>query len=268
MIEVGDMSGQLDQTYKRLATHYDRTLSARRDFLAQLSWPMLQFGSALGVVGLLIWIMGMLPVNQGADGPQADLLGLGLFGTSGLIKYFGFLAFVGIAGLLLFEMVRRRADWTRSLQRSAILIPVIGGALKTLALARFTWALQLVLDTPMDLRTALPLALSSTGNDYYARFGPDVARRIEQGQTIHAALAATDVFPIELLDHIAVGEESGRLAETMTHQSKEYQERAGMALSILAQIAGYGIWLMVAIFIIVLIFRLFSFYLGVLNSVM
>ena len=103
-------------------------------------------------------------------------------------------------------------------------------------------------------------------NDFFARFGPEVAQRIEQGQDIHLALSSTGVFPIELLDNIAVGEESGRLAETMQHQAAEYQERAGSAISILAQIAGYIIWLLIVSLIVLLIFRLFSFYTGVLQD--
>ncbi len=268
MVEVGEKSGQLDGTYKRLASHYDRTMKARREFLGQLSWPMLQLASSLLVIGLLIWIMGMMPINRGAAGAQGDILGFGLMGTSGLIVYVNFLVVLGIAGLLVIEAARRGIGWTRSLQRMVIQLPVVGGALKTLALSRFTWALQLVLDTPMDLRRALPLALEAAGNDYYARHGDAVANRIELGETIHTSLAVTGAFPTELLDTIAVGEQSGRLVETMGHLSAEYQQRATSAISLLAQVAGYAVWLLISACIIGLIFRIFSFYTDTLNSVL
>jgi len=260
MIEVGETGGRLGRTYKRLAEHYDKTLAARRAFLGRLAWPMLQLGGALFVIGLLIWVMGLSAINRSTTNPQVDILGLGLIGTPGLIKYLNFLVFLAILLLLLLEATRRGALWTRTFQRMALAVPVLGGALKTLALARLTWALQLVLDTPMDLRRALPLALDASGNDYFARHGPQVAHSIEQGLDIHSALAATGAFPIDLLDHLAVGEESGQLVETMERQSAEYQQKAGLAISILAQLAGYVVWLVVAVFIIVLIFRIFSFY--------
>jgi len=268
MVEVGEIGGRLDQTYSRLATHYDRTLKVRRDFLGHLAWPLLQLLMALGVVGLLIWIMGMLPANTGPKGMQADILGLGLIGSRGLVIYVNILIVVGLVLLLLFEVFRRGIGWTRSLQRLVLRIPVIGGAMKTLALSRFTWALQLVLDTPMDLRRALPLALEATGNDYYACKGPGVALQIEQGQSLHTALTAAGVLPVDLLDSIHVGEESGRLVETMERQSSEYQERAGLAISILAQSAGYLVWTLVAGMIILMIFRIFSFYVGTINSLL
>ncbi len=268
MIEVGETGGRLGRTYRRLAEHYDKTLAARRAFLGRLAWPMLQLALALAVVGLLIWVMGLSMINKSAANPQVDMLGFGLIGTPGLIKYVNILILIAIGAMLVFEAVRRGALWTRTLQRQALAIPVIGGALKTLALARFTWALQLVLDTPMDLRRALPLALDASGNDYFARHGPQVAQRIERGSDIHTALSATGAFPVDLLDHIAVGEESGQLVEAMERQSAEYQEKAGLAISILAQLAGYVVWLVVAAFIITMIFRLFSFYTDQINNLL
>ena len=268
MVEVGETGGRLGRTYRRLAEHYDKTLTARRAFLGRLGWPLFQLTMALLIIGLLIWVMGLSIINKSATDPQIDMLGFGLIGTPGLIKYLNGLVLIAIVGLLLFEAVRRGALWTRPLQRGVLAIPVLGGALKTLALARFTWALQLVLDTPMDLRRALPLALDASGNDYFARHGRLVAQRIEQGLDIHSALAATGAFPVELLDHIAVGEESGQLVETMERQSAEYQEKAGVAISVLAQMAGYVVWLIVAGFIITMVFRLFSFYTQQLNSLL
>jgi len=264
MVEVGDVSGQLDVTYKRLAQHYDRTLAAKKAFMGQLAWPMFQFGIAVLVVGLLIWIMGMLPTAPG--GEPTDILGLGLIGNSGLFKYVNGLIVVGIVVFLLIEALRRGAAWIQPLQHAVVQIPVVGQAFQTLALARFTWAFQLVLGTSMDLRKALPLVLDATGNHYYSRFGPEVAMRIEQGQDISSALAMTGVFPQELLENIAVGEESGKLAEQMSRLSREYQERAGTAIGILAQVAGYLVWMLVAGMIILLIFRIFSMYVGAIND--
>lgn len=259
LVDIGETSGQQGRTYRRLATHYDHALAARRAFFARLGWPLMQLAIALFVIGLLIWIMGILP-NSGPQGTGVDLLGFGLVGTRGLIIYINVLILVTIAILLLIEAVRRGAGWTSSLQRLVVQIPMIGGALKTLALARFTWALHLVLDTPLDLRRALPLALHASGNSHYSQFASSVAGRVQRGEDIHSALAATGVFPAELLDSIAVGEQSGRLVETMERESKVYQERAQTAISILAQFAGYVIWLLVSVFIIVMIFRLFSAY--------
>jgi type II secretory pathway component PulF len=266
MVEVGEVSGRLGEIYKRLARHYDRVLASRRAFLSRITWPLMQLGIALFVIGLLIWILGMLPVNQTAAGVQVDTLGWGLIGNRGLVIYVNALMLVGICVFLFAMALQRGSAWTRSVQRIITTLPVVGGAFKTLALARFTWALQLVLDTPMDIRKALMLALNATGNDYFARHAHAVAHNIQAGRTVTQALAMTGVFPNDLLDSIAVGEESGRLVETMEREAKEYEERSGTAIAILAQAAGYAIWLLVAAFIIMMIFRMFASYVGMLQG--
>lgn len=266
MAEVGEVSGRLGEIYQRLARHYDRMLASRRAFLSRIAWPLMQLGIALFVIGLLIWILGILPVNQTAAGAQVDTLGWGLIGTPGLIKYVNVLMLLAISLFVLIQAMQRGAAWTRAMQRTMTTLPVVGAAFKTLAIARFTWALQLVLDTPLDVRKALALALDATGNDYFARHGKAVARSIEQGHTITQSLTATGLFPADLLNSIAVGEESGRLVETVEREAVEYEQRSGTAIAILAQAAGYVIWLLVAVFIITMIFRLFSSYVGMLEG--
>ena len=260
MAAVGETSGQHGRTYKRLAAYYQRQLAARRSFLAKIAWPLLELTMAVFVIGLFIWIMGMLPSSQGADGEPTDLLGWGLVGTRGLILYILGLLLMGIGLLLVVEAVRRQIGWAGRLQEWVLQLPIIGAALKTLALARFTWAMHLVLDTPMDLRRAIPLALETTGNRYYTRHAKAIVSQIEQGRNIPSSLAATGCFPSDLLDAVATGEQSGQLVEQMGRLSDDYQERATLAINLLAQAAGYGTWLLVAVLIIVMIFQLFGQY--------
>jgi type IV pilus assembly protein PilC len=265
IVALGDATGTLDRVYRRLAEHYEHMLAARRTMTSALAWPMIQLGIAAAVIGIVIWISSALGLKN-IDGKPLDMFGLGLTGTVGLMIYVLILTFFAIAVLLLVEANRRGWLWTRSLQRGVLRLPAIGGALQTLALARFTWALQLILDTSMDLRKALPLALDSTGNDFYKRLGPRVAQNIGRGMTLHVALAETGGFPRDLLDAIAVGEQSGMLQETMERQAKEYQERSASAISILAQFFGYIVWALVAALIVVLIFRVFGSYIGTIQK--
>jgi hypothetical protein len=48
----------------------------------------------------------------------------------------------------------------------------------------------------------------------------------------------------------------------MRRQAAQYDEEAGRRLTILADVAGKSIWALVAVFIIIAIFRIYSFYLG------
>jgi type IV pilus assembly protein PilC len=260
MVALGDATGTLDRVYRRLAEHYEHMLATRRAIYSALSWPAIQLTSALAVIGGVIWISGALGLRN-IDGGPLDMFGFGLVGNQGLAIYAAILLSAGISGVLFWQATRRGAWWTRPIQRVALKLPGVGRALETLALARFTWAMELLLDTSMDLRKALPLALDATGHDRFRQQGPRIARNIERGMTLHGAIAETGAFPRELLDAIAVGEQSGTLQETMDRQANEYRQRAAASISMLGQVFGYVVWAVVAAAIIMLIFRVARAYL-------
>lgn len=258
MVTVGETTGHLADVFRRLAEHYEHQLQLRRALLAGLVWPLTELALAVAVVGLLIWIMGVLG--------GVDILGWGLVGTKGLAVYVTGvgLAAAAVGGLL--YAIRRGALWTRPLQHAALHLPAVGRCLRTFAMARFTWTLQLTLDVGMDLRRALPMAFTSTGNDYYARHAADTVADITAGCAVHETLRHTGALPVELLDAVEVAEESGRLTESLKRLSSQYAEQARTALATLSVVGGYLIWALVAAIIIALIFRLASFYLGTINE--
>jgi type II secretory pathway component PulF len=65
---------------------------------------------------------------------------------------------------------------------------------------------------------------------------------------------------------IGVAEESGQLAEVLRHQGEHYHEEASRRLTVLTAVAGWCVWAMTAVFIIVLIFAFYLSYLRLLGS--
>jgi type IV pilus assembly protein PilC len=263
MVHVGDETGTLGKVFHRLESHYHRQVQAQRIFLGAILWPLIELAFAIGVIGLLIWIMGIIPTRQGRP---IDPLGWGLVGTRGLLIYANFVIAIGlcVAGLIL--AARRGMLWTRPFQRALIHLPGVGAALQKLALARLTWALHLALNVDMGLRRVVPLVLRATGNDYYIRHTNQVAALVAAGEPLHVAFAQTGAFPADFLDALAVAEESGQTVESMDRISKRYEEEAESAVKSLAVIFGFLVALMVMGIIVLLIFRLAGFYIGTLNE--
>jgi len=265
LVRVGEQTGHLPEVFRQLADHYELRLKLRREFLSAITWPLVQLILALAVIGLLILVMGIIGDIRGQT---IDILGFGLVGPKGLAIYLGFLA--GVAALfgLVVSCIRRGMVWTRPVQRLVMRVPKIGRILETLAMGRFAWSLSLTLKAGVEVRRAMKLALSSTRNARYTDRIEAVDGELSLGHSIHDALRAGAVFPVDFLDAVAVGEESGNLVESMAHLSRIYHEQARAALGVLNTLLGVVVWLIVAAFIIAMIFRLFSFYLGVLNDAM
>ena len=171
---------------------------------------------------------------------------------------------MALAGLI--YALGRGLAWTRPIQYLVMRVPQLGKALETLAIARLAWALHLTQNAGMDLRPSLKLALQSTGNARYIDAVPGVDKVIARGDTIEEAFRASGVFPGEFLDAVHVGEQSGRLVESLAVLSRQYHERADAAMRVLTMAAGFAVWMLIAAVIILVIFRIFSYYVGVLNN--
>ena len=264
MTEVGEKTGHLAEIFLRLAEHYEEQIRLRRLFLASITWPMIELAFAILVVGFLIWIMGM--IGQRHD-RQIDPLGFGLVGNEGLAIYVTFLTVVAAALFFLFHCIHRGVVWTDPIQRAVLSVPVLGKALETICLARVAWSLHLTMDAGMPLRQALPLSLRSARNARYTGHIPSIDATITSGSPIHEAFAQTGGYPREFLDTIQVGEQTGNLVESMGHLSRQYHERAAAALETLTKFAGFGVWVIVAALITVVIFQIFiRGYLGLINE--
>jgi type IV pilus assembly protein PilC len=257
LVGVGEQTGHLPEVLKELTAHYDEQMALRRMFMSAISWPMLEFGFALLVVGFLIWFSGFA---------GTDLLGLGLRGDWGLFVYISTLVVLSISGFFLYRAIASGKAWTAPVQRMANSLPIIGGALRDLAVARFAWTLHMTLSVAVEVKRALSLSLASTQNVVFMDREPAILEVVGKGHPISEALAAARLFPTELLNAVQVGEESGRLAETLAVVARQQLEAARRTFSFLTKVAGRGVWVFVVIVMILLIARLFGGYLDTLNQ--
>jgi type IV pilus assembly protein PilC len=150
----------------------------------------------------------------------------------------------------------RGAAWTKPVQSFALHLPMVGKSLRTIALARLAWTLQLTMNSAMEIRQALRLALESSGNDHFASRADQVCNAIAAGKEIHEALRATRAFPEDFLDAVEVAEHSGSLVESLERLSRQYEEQSQAATTVLATVAGFLVWALVATIIVVAIFRI------------
>ena len=264
MVELGEQTGHVDTVLDQLAEHYENQAGMRRTFWGAITWPLVQLGLAVLIVGFLIWIMGVI---HDATGSQAiDILGLGLVGNQGLAIYVVFVAGIGALVWLVVRAVCRGLVWTRPIQRVMLRVPGIGNPLRTIALARLAWSMHVTINAGMDIRRALKLSLRSTQNARYTDHIPAIDAEISAGNSIHEAFSRTGDYPTDFLDTLAVGEQSGDLDESMRHLARQYQQQARAAMAALTILAGWVVWAAVAALIIILIFRIFSFYLGAIGG--
>lgn len=265
LIDVAEQSGRLGETLLELADDYDQLLQARREFRASLMMPLFQLGFALVIIGVVILALGIIRQLTGAT---VDILGFGLIGVRGLIVYLAFLANIALIGGVFVWLFRNRLLGTSSLQYVLLYIPKLGTFLKTLALVRLCRSLYLTLRTGMDVPQAIALSFDAAAFAPISDQKRVVLRELERGGTLTEAFLASRYLGDSIVHHVHVGEEAGAVPEMMNRTAKILMQEVVLLLKQLSVIGFYLVFILVAGIIVFFIFRLASFYLGIIDSVL
>jgi type II secretory pathway component PulF len=225
---------------------------------------MLQLFGGIMVVSLLIYLMGILVPAGG--GEMADVLGFGLRGGSGVLKFWGYVggAFA-IIGAIVWAFFKN-VGGVQNLAPLMYMIPKIGPSIQTITIARFCRTMSLALETGLDPIRSIDLSLDSTGSDYYRTASKDAETAIRSGSTLAGSLQAMSLFPDDFIARVDISEHSGTDAESMDYLAIEYDERAKTAMKWLAGLATILIRGAIIAFFVFVIFRIASAYLGALNG--
>lgn len=264
MTDVAEQTGALPEILRSLADHYDNLVRLRREFLTSITWPAVQFTLAVFVIALLIYVLGWIAQSRG--GQPLDVLGFGLYGAKGALLWLAMVGGVLLSLWTAYQMIARTFAGQRVLHGLLMRIPAIGGCMRSFAIARFSWAFYLTQQTGMPVDDSLRASLQATNNGVFIDRADLVCRLIREGETLSTALHAAKIFPADYLSMVEVAETSGTVPEALHRLSPQFEEDARRSLAVLATLLGWGVWLLVAGFIIFLIFRIALWYVGMIND--
>jgi type II secretory pathway component PulF len=248
MVEVGEATGKLDEVLLRLAEHYEHQVQMKRAFWIGIAWPLLELIVAVGVIGLLILILGLL-------GSDATIFGIPV-GATGATIWFLLCGLVAVSIALTVHALTRGWLGPRPVLL-AMKIPVLGKCLESLALSRLTWSLALSLDSGMDARRAVELSIRAAQNPFYESSLARVAGGIRANKEFHESFRGVGIFPSDFLNSLEAAELAGATTESLLRLAKEYEDRARTAMRILTGAATVLVMLLVAAVLIFAIFWLF-----------
>lgn len=262
MVEAGERTGRLDSVLDRLAAYYQQLSEFRKIFVSSILWPVVQLVVAVIVIGLMIYLPATLvPDNSDAE---RDLLGIGLVGTSGLIKYAIFVAVCFGTLLLLISLGARGyfgflVDWFAR-------IPRLGRTVRIFAESRFIQTLSLAIESGIDAWSAVDLSFQAAGTPQYRSKAEPAKVAILQGREMHSVLQETGLFQKDTIEAVELGEASGRLAETLDKHFRQLKSQVRSSMATITYLASALIWAAIASVLIFIIFRVFSLYLANLSD--
>jgi type II secretory pathway component PulF len=248
VLSVGEVSGSLGEMFLELANYYDWWRLVLRRLLTGLIYP--------GFMLFVLWHVLALLMAFGV----VSVLGMG-YQTFLLIFYIG----VPVV-LFLPKFLRRVFGRTVLLDTLLLGLPVVGKQIRTLLLARFCLALQLMLGAGVKIDEALARAAEATGNAALARGVRPAVEEVLEGEALATALAHTGMFPETFLARMQTAEESGAVAEDLRRLADQYADEARFAVDLIMRGLAFGAYVLMAAIVIYFIFRLWGQYAGAISS--
>jgi general secretion pathway protein F len=227
MVRAGEAGGALEAVLERLADYLEAQVRLRNKVSSILVYPLVMLVFAGFVVGVLVTVV--LPqITQLLSALNQPLP----FYTRWIIQGSEFTrsfwwAIALAVGALVFSLraavrtSRGRAIWDRAKLRA----PVVGRAVRQIAISRFTRTLSTLLAGGLPIVRALETA-KDVANNTVLGVAVDRAREsITEGASIAQPLRASGEFPALVTHMIEVGERSGELEKMLAKVADTYDEQ-------------------------------------------
>jgi type IV pilus assembly protein PilC len=179
-----------------------------------LTYPVVILLLALAITAaLLVWVVPTFKQifdGFGARLPAPTQFVLAL--SSGAAQWSVPAIAVVVAAYFAATFLLRRSETARiRFARLSLKIPVAGSLLATLCAARWSRALGTLLSAGTPLADAFDSLTHATGNAFFDRATVDIAARLRRGERLAAAMRSASCFPQDVVQPVAVAEESGAL---------------------------------------------------------
>ncbi|KDB10333.1 Type II secretion system F domain-containing protein [Burkholderia sp. lig30] len=214
LIEVGETSGSLGTVLARVAENRERTDALRRKLRAALAYPVavVLFGFAI-TIALMLWVVPTFQqifdsFDAALPAPTRALLAL----ASATSAWGGPSIVCAAVACAAAHYATQRAPALRlAFARRLLGVPIAGAAAQRLATARWCRALATLLASGVPLADAFATLERTAGHPVFERATARLAARVLRGERLADAMRAAGCFPDDVVQPIAVAEETGAL---------------------------------------------------------
>lgn len=238
-VRAGEVSGTLDINLEYLAAQLEKDRAIASKIKGAMIYPIIvliaTFGLGLVIAFFVLPQIVPLFIGMKADLPVTTRM---LIAFSGVVQNHGQTLLVGIAAFIIFIFWLLRRPFIKPLTHGLLLrLPIIKPITQATNLARFSRTLGMLLKSGLRIDEALEIMKKTLNNIYYKKAMDELGLRVTKGSSLHEILEHhPHLFPMVLVHMIRVGEESGKLDETLLYLGDYYETEVDNATKALSTI--------------------------------
>jgi MSHA biogenesis protein MshG len=217
ILEVGENTGNLSQTFLQLSTYLEMSQSNRRRITSAVRYPI----TVLIAISIAVTISSVFVIPKFATIfkhfkgtlPLATriIIGTSNFFAAHWIAMIIGIIFIYFTILYLLRLPQVRLFWDQYKLR----LPILGDLQHRIIILQFTWIFGLILRSGLPLIKGLELAARATGNSYFTHQSLIMCKNLEKGENFLDAATQSKLFPAAILQLIGAGEKSGKLEDIL-----------------------------------------------------
>lgn len=224
---AGEASGALDEILKRQA-HYLKTLAElqNRLILAMIYPAMLILaGIGLSIVMVTVLIPQLLSLVQSTPGGKIPL-GVAIFvAISGFLqKWWIVILLTLIAAAIFFKAWKDNEANKPAWDRMKLKLPLIGPVITSRFYVQFLETMANLVNNGLPLLRALELSRDATENTSLRTELNKIIAQIGDGRSFSKALIRNGTFPPLLIDMVSVGEQTGKIDQSLRRAAERYDK--------------------------------------------
>ncbi|MBP9761201.1 MAG: type II secretion system F family protein [Candidatus Magasanikbacteria bacterium] len=228
MVAAGELSGKLEESLLQIETQMKKTHELTSTIRGAMIYPSVILTAMLGVgVFMVIFVLPKLTElfkEFDAELPLAtkiligitDFLSNPIYLTAIIITVIGFI-------FLFITLLKKQIGFQRAVHRMNLHIPIFGGVIKQINLARFSLTLSSLLKSAIPITEAISITAETCTNVLYKEALLGATNKIQSGIPLSEILTESPkLFPPIVTEMVMVGERSGEVDQLLSELSDFY----------------------------------------------
>jgi type II secretory pathway component PulF len=268
LVQAGEASGALPDILKRLVAHL-MAVKAMRDSVQQaLLYPSILTVAGIGLITVFITVLvpqltsffsktgGSLPL------PTRILIKV----NDMFVSYWWVAVLVAIGLFILYKVFTRTPQGRESWDAFRLKVPGYGRVVRYRFYAQFARTLGTLLNNGVTLLKAVDLLANISDNAHLRKLLIAGRAELVEGASLSKAMSRQSLFPALMLDMMAVGEQTGRFADTMQMIADVYERELDKQVRIATALIPPIIIVIIAILVGAVVFAIMSAVFNLTNS--
>ncbi len=238
MVKSGEAGGMLDEVLNRLADLSESEEQLKGKVKSALAYPAVMVIAGSGaIVVMFTYVIPKITgtfdaLGQALPGPTQLLINASNFSQN---YWYIILLLLAVVASGLYSFARTpegRLLWHRTQLR----LPVFGPLIQKREVARFARTLGSLLRNGVSILSALDIVREVQENDVFRAEVEKMIEEITQGSSVAKPLSGSAVFPPVAVNMMAIGEETGRLADVLIRISESFEGQVDRSIRALTSL--------------------------------